>query len=149
MVPTFDAGRLPDQPTCPTEPQVELIILIASKRLVKEANPIEYLTWPTPEIDRIHRSRVVLVMPPCTADCKGGLKRRGHRPPYVSCALRYPRSTHVVRARLLQHCYALADVIGGVLRMGVDADNDPTACCTNSGVQTHGDNTARIIYQAQ
>src|SRR6266487_6958927 len=149
MVPTFDAGRLPDQPTRPTEPQVELIILSAHKRLVKEANPIKHLTRPTPEIDRIYRSRVLRVMPPCPADRKRGLKRRGYRPPNVSRALRYPRSTHVVRARLLQNCYALADVIGGVLRMGVDADNNPTPCCTNSGVQTHWDTTAVIIYQTQ
>src|SRR5215467_9151136 len=126
MVPTFDAGRLPDQPTCPTEPQVELIILTAHKLLVKEANPIKYLTRPTPEIDRIHRSRIVLVMPPCTADRKRRLKRRCHCPPNVSRSLRYPRPPHVVRARLLQNCYTLADIIWGVLRMGVDADNDPT-----------------------
>src|SRR2546430_17001879 len=99
MVPTFDAGRLPDQSPCPTEPQVELIILSAHKRLVKEANPIEYLTRPTPEIDRIYRSRVLRVMPPCTTDRKRGLKRRGHCPPNVSRALRDPRSPHVVRAR--------------------------------------------------
>src|SRR5205809_3304496 len=104
MVPTFNAGRLPDQPTCPTEPQVELIILIAQELLVKEANPIKHFTRPTPEIDRIHRSRVVLVMPPCTPDCKRGLKRRCHCPLNISRSLRYPRSTHVVRARLLQHC---------------------------------------------
>src|SRR6516162_8354698 len=113
MVPTFDAGRLPDQPTCPTKPQVELIILIAHQLLIKEANPIKHLTRPTTEIHRIHRSRVVRIMPPGTADRKRGLKRRGHRPPYVSRSLRYPRSPHVIRARLLQNCDALADVIGG------------------------------------
>src|SRR5262249_39670684 len=103
MVPTFDAGRLPDQSPSPLEPQVELVILIAHQFLVKEANPIKHLTRPTPEIDRIYRSCVVRVMPPCTADRKWGLKRCGHRSPYVSRALCYPRSPHVVRARLVQH----------------------------------------------
>src|SRR5262245_3366251 len=136
MVPTSDAGRLPDQPPCPTEPQVELIILIAHQLLVKEADPIKHLTRPTPEIHRIHRSRVVRVMSPCTANPKRGLKCRCHRPPHVSHSLRYPRSPYIVCARLLQNCQALADVIWGVLRMDVYTDNDLTAGCTNSDVQT-------------
>src|SRR5438445_12487494 len=119
MVPTSDAGRLPDQPTCSTEPQVELVILIAHQLLVKEANPIKHLTPPTPEIHCIHRSPVVRVMSPCTANRKRGLKRRCHRPPHVSRSLRYPRSPHVVCTRLLQNCQALADVIWGVLCMDV------------------------------
>src|SRR5215831_17785131 len=136
MVPTFDARRLPDQPTCPTESQVELVILIAHQPLVKEANPIKHLTPPTPEIHRIHRSRVVRIMTPCTANCKRGLKRRCNRPSYVSRSMRYPRSSHVIRACLLQNCDALADVIWGVQRMDVYTDNDLTPGCTNSGVQT-------------
>src|SRR5256885_15767987 len=137
MVPTFDAGRLPDQPPCPTEPQVELVILIAHQFLIKKANPIKHLTRPTPEIHRIHRSRVVRVMPPCTANCKRGLKRCRHRTPHVACSLRYPRSPHVVGARLLQHCQALADVIWSVPRMDVYAHNDPTPGCTNSGIKAN------------
>src|SRR6266581_4335780 len=136
MVPTLNAGRLPDQPTCPTEPQVELIVLIAHKLLIKAANPIEDLTWPTTKIDRIYRSCVVGVMPSCTADHKWGLKRCGNRPSYVSRSLRYPRPPHVVRTCLLQNCDTLADVIWGVLRMYVYADNDPTPCRTNSGIKT-------------
>src|SRR5215467_5319883 len=135
MVPTFDARRLPDQAPCPTEPQVELVILIAHQLLIKEANPIKHLTPPTPEIHRIYRTRVVRVMPPCTADRKRGLKRRGHRPPQVSRALRYPRPPHVIRPCLLQHCEALTDVIWGIVRMDVYTDNNPTPCCLNSGVQ--------------
>src|SRR4029453_18181402 len=99
MVPTSDAGRLPDQPTCPTEPQVELVILIAHQLLVKEANPIKHLPRPTPKIHRIHWSCVMRIMPSCTADRERGLKRRGYRPPHVSCSSRYPRSTYVVCAR--------------------------------------------------
>src|SRR5262249_44029692 len=135
MVPTFDTRRLPDQPPCPTEPQVELVILIAHQFLVKEANPIKHLTRPTPEIHRIHRSCVVRVMPPGTTDRKRRLKCRCYRPLHVPRSLRYPRSPHVIRPCLLQNCQALADVIWGVLRMHIYTDNDLTPCCTNGSVQ--------------
>src|SRR5215813_6127784 len=101
MIPTFDAGRLPDHPPGPREPQIELVILITHQLLVKEANPVKYLTGPTPEIDRIHQASVVRVMPPCTAARKSRLKCRRHRLSYVSRPLRYPWSPHVIRPGLL------------------------------------------------
>ena len=41
------------------------------------------------------------------------------------------------------------DVIGGVLRMDVDADNDPAAGGTNSDVEARGGDIAGIIDKAQ
>jgi hypothetical protein len=124
MIPALDSRRLPDHSTSPHNPQVEFIILAAYQVVIEKADPVKYFASPAAKINSIKRAFIVRVMTARTPDRKWRLKRRRNRAPHKTFSFSDPWTPNVVCMGFLEYSETLKDIIWGVLRMRVHANDD-------------------------
>src|SRR5207253_8622532 len=115
---------LPEGTACAQEAETELIVLIADQLLVEQAEAFQHRSPPTAEIDGINGTFVFDPMESGPADREPTIEGGGNAALQIGASAGQPGAANLVGPGFHQGGHALAQVVRGVLRMGIDADDD-------------------------
>src|SRR5439155_13329755 len=119
MVPTLYLDRLPDLTSVARKPEVEFVVLILNKLLVKKTDSIENFTAPAAKIDGIDDAGMIGIVPAGASVRKRRLKSGRDCFTDSSLAFGDPGTTDIISSRFTQELHALINIIRSIVCMDV------------------------------